>query len=66
MNEDIGDSESVVPASDLDPSYIEVSVMGSSEVSSGHTVFGDEGDDNSGPNIVNDTMVTTITIESIN
>ena len=52
-NEDIGDNESTVPDSDPDTSDIEVSSVGSSEVSSNHTDFGDELDDN-GPNTVND------------
>ena len=42
-NEDIGDNESKVPDSDLDSSDIEVYSVGSSEVSSNHTDFGDEG-----------------------
>ena len=48
---------SIVPDSDPDSSDPEVSSVGSSEVSSHHTNFGDEWDDN-GPNIVNDATVT--------
>ena len=40
-NEDTGGKESIVPDSDPDPSIIEVSSVGSSEVSSDHTDFGD-------------------------
>ena len=45
-NEDIGNNQSVVSYSDPDPSDIEVSSVGSSEVSSDHTDFGDKQDDN--------------------
>ena len=38
-NEDKGDNESIVPDSDPDSSDIEVSSVGSSEVSSDHTDF---------------------------
>ena len=48
---------STVPDSDPDSSDIEVSSVGSSEVSSDHTNFGNELDDN-GPNTVNDATVT--------
>ena len=56
-NEDIGDKESIVPNSDPNSSDIEVLSVGSSEVSSDHTDFGHELDDN-GPNTVNDASVT--------
>ena len=52
-NEDIGDNESNVPDSDPNFLDIEVSSVGSIEVSSDHTDFGDELDDN-GPNTIND------------
>ena len=55
--EDIGDNKSIVPDSDSYSSDIEVSSVGSSEVSSDHTDFGDELDDN-GPNTINDATVT--------
>ena len=55
-NEDIGD-ESIGPDSDPDSSDIEDSSARSSEVSSDHTDFGDEWDDN-GPNTINDATVT--------
>ena len=57
-NEDIEDSESIVPDSDPDSPNIEVSSVGSSEVSHDHTDFRDEWDDN-GPNTVNDAAVTS-------
>ena len=57
QNEDIGDDESIVPDPDLDSSDIEVSSVGYSEVSSNHTDFVDERDDN-GPNTVCDATVT--------
>ena len=57
-NEDIGDNESIVPDSDPNYSDIEVSSVGSSEVSSDHTDLGDELDDN-GPNTINDATVIT-------
>ena len=57
-NEDTGDNESIASDSDPNSSDIEVSSLGSSEVSSDHTDFGDEWYDN-GPNAVNDTTVTT-------
>ena len=53
-NEDIGDSESVVPDSDLDSSDSEVAPMGCSEVSSDHTDFGDD----NGLITINDATVT--------
>ena len=56
-NEDKGDNESIVPDSDPYSSDIEVSSVESSEVSSDHTDFWDELDDN-GPNTVNDATVT--------
>ena len=56
-NEHIGGNESIVPDSDPDSSDIEVSSGGSNEVSSDHTDFGDELDDN-GPNTINDATVT--------
>ena len=56
-NEDIRDNESIVPDSDPDSSDIKVLSVGCSEVSSDHTDFGDELDDN-GPNTVNDATVT--------
>ena len=58
IRKNIGDNESIVPDSDPDTSVIEVSSVGSSEISSDHTDFGDELDDN-GPNTVNDVIVTT-------
>ena len=45
-NEDIGDNESIVPDFDHSSSDIEVSSVGSSEVSSDNTDFGEELDDN--------------------
>ena len=45
-NEDIGDNESIVIDSDPYSSDIEVLSVGSSEVSSDHTDFQDELDDN--------------------
>ena len=56
-NEGIGDNESIVPDSDPTSLDIEVLSVGSSEVSSDHTDFGDELDDN-GPSTVNDATVT--------
>ena len=56
-NEDIGYNESIGPDPNPDTSVIEVSSVGSSEVSSDHTDFGDEWDDN-GPNTDNDAIVT--------
>ena len=56
----IGNNESIAPDSDPNSSDIEVSFMGSSEVSSDHTDFGDELDDN-GPNTINDATVTANT-----
>ena len=53
-NEDIEDNVSIVPDSDPDSSDIEVSSVGSSEVSSDHTDLGDERGDNG----VNDVTVT--------
>ena len=58
-NEDIGDNESIVPDSGPDPSDIEVSSAGFSEISSDHTDFGNKQDDN-GPNTVNATTVPAI------
>ena len=55
-NEDIEDNQSIVPDSDPDSSDIEVPSVGSSKVSSDHTDFGDEWNDN-GPNTVNDAAV---------
>ena len=55
-NEDIGDTESIVPDSDPDFLDIEISTVGSSEISSDHTDFWDEWDDN-GHNAVNDATV---------
>ena len=55
-NDDIGDTESIVPDSDQDFSAIEVLSVGSSEVTSDHIDFRDELDDN-GPNTVNDATV---------
>ena len=55
--EGIGDNESVVPDSDPKSSDIEVLSVGSNEVSSDHTDFGDKLDDN-GPNAINDATVT--------
>ena len=55
-NEDIGDNEPVVPDFYLDSSDIEVSSVGSSEVSSDHTDFGDELYGN-GLNTINDATV---------
>ena len=55
-NEDIGDNESIVPDSDPNSSDIEVLSVGSSEVSSDHTDFG-EGWDENGPNTINDATV---------
>ena len=57
-NEDVEDNESVVPDSDPDSSDIEFLWVGSSEVSSNHTDFEDELDDN-GPNTINVATVTT-------
>ena len=57
INEDIGDDESKVPDSDPDSLDIEVSSTGSSDVSSEHTDFGDEEDDN-GPDTSNNATVT--------
>ena len=54
-NEDIGDNESIGPDSAPNPSDIEVSLVGSSEISSDHNDFGDEWD---GPNTVNGATVT--------
>ena len=45
-NEDIADNESIIPDIDPDSSHIEVLSVGPSEVSSDHTDFGDELDDN--------------------
>ena len=56
-NEDRRDNESIAPDSDWHSSHIEVSSVGSSEVSSDHTNFEAEWDDN-GPNNVNDATVT--------
>ena len=56
-NGDMGDNEAIVPDFDPDSSDIEVSSMGSSEVSSDHTDLWDELDDN-GYNTVNDATVT--------
>ena len=56
-NEDTRDNESIIQDLDPDSSDIEVSSVGSSEVSRDHTNFGDELDDN-GPNNVNDATVT--------
>ena len=53
----MGDNESIVSDSDPKSSDIEVSSVGSSEVSNDQTDFGDELDDN-GPNTVNDVTVT--------
>ena len=54
-NVDIGDNESLVPDSDPDSLDIEVSWVGSSEVSSDHTYFGEEWDkpftQDSGPSL---------------
>ena len=50
-------NESIVPDSDSDSSDIEVSSVGSSEVSSDHTDFGDYLDDNE-PNNINDATFT--------
>ena len=58
-SEDIGDNESILPDSDPNSLDIEVSSVGSSEVSSDHTDFGDEWDDN-GPNTVIDATVAAI------
>ena len=57
-NEGIGDNESIVPDSDPDSSDIEFSSVGFNEISSDHTDFRDEWDDN-GPNSVNDATVTS-------
>ena len=57
-NEDIGDHKSIILHLVPDSSDIEVSSVGSSEVSSGHTDFEHECDDN-GPTTVNDTTHTT-------
>ena len=59
-NKDIGGNESIVLDSDPDSSDIEVSSMGSSEVSIDHTDFGEELDDN-GLNTINDATVTANT-----
>ena len=56
-NECIGSKESLVSDSDPDSSDIEVLSVESSEVSSDHTDFGDELDDD-GPNTINDVTVT--------
>ena len=56
-NEDIGDNESIGPDSDPNSSDIEVSSVGSSKVSSDHTDFGDELDNNR-PNTISDATVT--------
>ena len=56
-NEDIGDNESTVPHSDPNSSDIEVLLVGSSEVSSDNTDFGEELGDN-GPNTITDATVT--------
>ena len=56
-NEDVGDNESIVPDSDQDSSDIEVLSVGSSEVSSDHTHFGEKLDNN-GRSTVNDATVT--------
>ena len=55
-NENIGDNESIVPASDQESSDNEVSSVGSSEICSNHTYFGDDWNDN-GLNTVNDATV---------
>ena len=57
QNEDMGDSESIVPDTDPTSSDTEASSVGSIEVSSEHTDFRNECDDN-WPNIVNDATVT--------
>ena len=57
QNEDIGDNVPKIPDSDPNFSDIEVSSVGSSEVSSDHTNLGDELDNN-GPNTINDATVT--------
>ena len=49
-------NDSVVPDSDPNSSDIDILWVGSSEVSSDHTDFGNEWDDN-GPNTVNDATV---------
>ena len=56
-NADIGDNESIVTDSHPISSDIEVSSVGSSKVTSDHTDFGDELDNNA-PNTVNDATVT--------
>ena len=56
-SEDVGDNEWIVPDSDRNSSDIEVLLVGSSEVSSDQTDFGNEWDEN-GPNTVNDATVT--------
>ena len=56
-NEDKDDNESIVPDSEPVSLDIEVSSVGSSEVSNDHTDFGDELDDN-GLNTVNNATVT--------
>ena len=56
-NGDIGDNQSKGQYSDPDTSDIEVSPVGSSEVSSDHMDFGDELDDNA-LNMVNNATVT--------
>ena len=53
----MGDNESIVPDSDPDSSDIEGLSVGSIEVSSDHTDFRDDLDDN-GPNTVNDSSAT--------
>ena len=55
-NEGTGDNELIVPDSDPNCSDIEVSSVGSSEVSSDQTGFGNELDNN-GPHTVNDATV---------
>ena len=45
-NEDIEDSESIGPDSNLDSSDIHIYLVGSSDVYSNHTYFRDEQDDN--------------------
>ena len=55
-NEDTRDNESMAPDSVPDSLDIEVSSLGSSDISSDHTDFGDEQDDN-GPNTFNDATV---------
>ena len=57
QNEGMGDNETIVPDSDPNLSDIEVSSVGSSEVSSDYIDFRDEWDDN-GPNTFNDATAT--------